>query len=305
MAHNTWSTYWATSMLELGVGADILRGIGLVFWGVIGLALWLAATKPKSLLGKVVAVLVVLGVLIGPLVPGAIEQHKFKQRQAAARAVFDERCKTAGEVIHRRIEGVEAVYLPRIRRLNLLDFDSNPLEPGAAVLRDASSDDYIKFFLYYEDDGQVNPVPDWPKTRGIFVSMQTSHPGYRYVVAPDEDGKPYRYTLTEEGPMKVIRLNKTPHEGSLPAYSVDFEDWVDPEIRRTHWVAGTTIKVLDTQTKEVLASKTVYAFARSLGVDAGRNSPWGLARVCPTPAHNSFPTRSFVDQVLIPLAQPS
>ena len=34
-------------MLELGVGADLLRGIGWLLWLLIGGALWLALSKPK------------------------------------------------------------------------------------------------------------------------------------------------------------------------------------------------------------------------------------------------------------------
>ena len=35
-------------MLELGIGADLVRGIGLVLWGILALALLVALIKPKT-----------------------------------------------------------------------------------------------------------------------------------------------------------------------------------------------------------------------------------------------------------------
>ena len=47
-------------------------------------------------------------------------------------------------------------------------------------------------------------------------------------------------------------------------YAVTYENDVNPELRK-HWVAGTTIKIIDRQTDELLAEKTIFAFARTMG----------------------------------------
>jgi hypothetical protein len=102
-------------MLELGVGADIVRGIGAILWGVLAIALLVALLTPKTILGKALSTLLVLAVFFGPMIPGAVRTHEHKQRYEKAKALFDERCKTAGEKIYRTVDNVEGITLLKLR----------------------------------------------------------------------------------------------------------------------------------------------------------------------------------------------
>ncbi|MBR3426071.1 MAG: hypothetical protein IKG79_08550, partial [Neisseriaceae bacterium] len=84
---------------------------------------------------------------------------------------------------------------------------------------------------------------------------------------------------------------------SNPArYAVTYENNVDPELRK-HWVAGITIKIIDRQTDELLAEKTIFTFEPGLGSKATGRQPW-LHRPEHCPELSDMPTRAFAFQVL-------
>ena len=91
---------------------------------------------------------------------------------------------------------------------------------------------------------------------------------------------------------------------SNPArYAVTYENNVNPELRK-YWVAGITIKIIDRQTNELLAEKTIFTFESGLGSKATGRDPWVHRPVhCPEllqreTDHN--PTQLFAIQVLKP-----
>jgi hypothetical protein len=163
-------------LLELGVGADILRGIGWLIWLLIAVALGVAFTKPKTRLGKAVAVSLVLGVVASIFVPEAIRQYEHKQRYAKAKALFDERCKTAGEKIYRTVEGVEGFFLEnprrRIRNRDWADRDWI----GAGFPGASGGGYYIMEFLFYNHPPKNNYTRalDWNKGGHADIDMWRS-----------------------------------------------------------------------------------------------------------------------------------
>lgn len=92
-------------MLELGVGADILRGIGWLYIGLLVVLVIAALWFPERWWQKLLGVIVVLLVFTGPAYLRNRERGQLvderKARYKAAKVLFDERCKTAGEEIHR------------------------------------------------------------------------------------------------------------------------------------------------------------------------------------------------------------
>ncbi len=137
-------------MLELGIGVDIARGIGWILWGLIFGAIFIALRVGKSWKQRLFYVGLILTVLIGPLLPSAYRNWEHQQRYEAAKAVFDERCKTAGEKVYRTVEDVEGVLLfnvpPRASDADRYD----PNWPDAGFPQQYGGESYIANFLRWE-----------------------------------------------------------------------------------------------------------------------------------------------------------
>ena len=253
-----------------------------------------------------------------------------KEQGKAALAYWENKCKTvAGEKIYRKVEGVEGILLLKVRPIAADPewYDRN--FPGAAFAKEAYGNYYIETFLGYEHSSSPTGEPVSPTSRGYittdFNSKNPSNkPGYRYVDVIDEkDGKRYRYT----GSQKVVGqkdlaapgiINEMKNEGDrfdpnvyrwtldkavaaapAPRYAVTYEDHVIPE-ERAMGVASTTLKVIDTQTNEVMGELTRYAIAGGFEQHTV-SPPWLNAYRCPNQSVGTeAATRKFVDQILIP-----
>jgi hypothetical protein len=210
------------------------------------------------------------------------------ERQAKAMAMWQERCKTAGEKIYKTVEGVEGI---------------------------STNDEYLMNFLrgYYH---QRYPTlgPGFPP-----------RVGFRYIEAQDpKDGQRYRYTGRLEQPWlanknysedyKRFVLDKTPATGSAPRYGVTYDD-ISTREEREYWIAGSSLKVIDLQTNEVIAERIGYMVDRAQGNQSGGRSPWLFAadNACPDFNRNRLrrvpgpgfsaqagQTIDFVEQVLKP-----
>jgi hypothetical protein len=297
-------------MLELGAGADIVRGIGTILWGILAIALLVALLKPKTMKSKAISALLVLVCFFGPILPGAISRHKaqkeFDARYAKAVAVFDERCKGAGEKIYKRVDNVEGILLLNIRgAADGPGFRTgDPLWPDAALPHESSKDDYIRSFLYWElntrsplDNNKIIPG------RGSLTSSakDTISRGYRFVDVKQPDGTILRHRLDQSARENTNKLAIEPVKGSPARYAIGFVNDVSPEDRK-HWVAGTTITVSDTHTGEIVAQRVLFAFEPGLGNKGAYRMPWIANPVtCPKLDRASYPTRYFVDQIVKPL----
>ena len=142
---------------------------------------------------------------------------------------------------------------------------------------------------------------------------------YQYVEAINpKDGKRYTYNgrLYEpwqynkhysKGYVKFV-VEKKPAHGSAPKYGVTYED-ISTHEDKDYWIAGSSLKVIDTQTGEVLAERIGYMFDPAQGSKAGGRSPWLLAanHSCPafgeSHASSSQPhqAKKFVEKTLKPI----
>jgi len=109
-----------------------------------------------------------------------------KARLQTAEKMFAERCKKAGEFIHRTADNVEGIYLMKLRPKEINRQDQYRMDDPYG--RDFGGDAYIKSFLagFFEANYRRSDVPkqDAPP-----------HVAYSYVEALDpKDGKRYRYT---------------------------------------------------------------------------------------------------------------
>lgn len=284
--------YWLTQ--------DLLKAAGFGFIAMsalgIGLALWI----PKKWWGKLLA-LVVVGFLISiPMRKGTqevqqqqVQVDQYKERLAKAKAMFEERCKTAGEKIQKTVEGVDGIYLMKVRTTTNF---GNQFELDDPYGHDSTGDQYLLNFLkgYYHQRNEQLVTGSPPRT------------GYHYIEAQDsKDGQRYRYT----GGMKVVgqkdlnhpniqralqldpkfdvnnydfALSKAPVPGTPPRYGVTFDD-ISTREDREFWIAGSSLKVVDLQTNEVIGERIGYMVDWGQGNQSGGRSPWMYAadNACP------------------------
>ncbi len=319
------------NLIELTGLGDLLRMVSVLFWLLVIAALTVAIKLPETRNGKVVAVLAIVGLFIA--FPGrwaweAKEQRDaFQARQEKARAIsqnmFQERCKKAGEFIRRTVPNVEGIMLLKLRPTTYSPYSQaadDPYGHDFDMQSNLGSNDkphpYIGTFLVGKDENgqyqETNPI----------VSK-----GYSYVEAFDpEDRKRYRY----KGSVKVVGrkdanasgvqmaldrnpnydlnnyayvVDKVPAFGSLPRYGVTYDDISTPE-ERQYWIAGSSLKVVDLQTNEVIAERIGYMVDFAQGGTPGGRQPWTFARKnkgwsCPELNGQSYGARRFVEKVLL------
>ncbi len=245
-----------------------------------------------------------------------------KARLAKAEAMFAERCKKAGVFIHRTAENVEGVLLKKLRPKGINYGDQYRMDDPYG--HDSGGETYIKTFFAGFYRIPENPTPQWRRRLG-----------YHYVEALDEkDNKRYRYT----GSMKAVGrmdatafnvqvelkrnpnydlniydfvLDKAPAHGPAPRYGVTYDD-ISTREERDYWIAGSSLKVIDLNTNEVMAERIGYMLDRGQGNTSGGRSPWLLAarNACPAfPSATGIPpvqtdqTRNFVTNILRPILE--
>lgn len=231
-------------------------------------------------------------------------------RLAKAEALFAERCKKAGIFIHRTAEKVEGFLLMKLR--------PNGINYGEQYVMDDP------YGLDVRGEGLINSFLQGRNQKGslAFESMVSS--GYRYVEALDpKDGKRYRYTGsmkdvtrtasvlvggdgTTQFTVREFVLDKVSASGAMPRYGVTYDD-ISTREERDHWIAGSSLRVVDLKTNEVIAERIGYMMDRGQGNTSGGRAPWLLAPANACPAFPSFPgnppvqlqqTRRFVESVL-------
>ncbi len=237
-----------------------------------------------------------------------------KSRLAKAEAMFAERCKKSGEFIHRTAESVEGVLLMKVRMSHNHGDQYRMSDPYG---HDSTGTEYVKEFLYGRNENGY-----------LTLNAPIASLGYRYAEAIDEqDGKRYHYT----GGMKDVTrttsilaggdgrtqftsrefvLDKTPALGPIPRYGVTYED-ISTREDRDYWIAGSSLRVIDLQTNEVMAERVGYMMDRGQGNKSGGRSPWLLAarNACPSFPVNSGhaeqvgQTRNLVERVLKPIQE--
>ncbi|WP_326540257.1 hypothetical protein [Pseudorhodoferax sp.] len=212
-------------------------------------------------------------------------------QQLRAMAMWKERCETkSGVFIHKTVEGVEGVYLVNVRthkdNHNQGERPEDQFRLSDPYGKDGTGDDYILNFLrgYYHQRPRETPVgPDEPPRIG-----------YRFVEAIDpKDGKLYRFTGRVEQPwlrdksygewVRQFVLDRTPIAQRTTRYGVKFED-ISTREEREYWIAGSSLKVIDLQTNEVLAERIGYMVDWAQGSRAGQRQPWTFAAdlACPS-----------------------
>ncbi len=280
----------------------------------------------KTLKRILVTILIVLGLGFAVLyIPSTIERKHFNDRLEIADAMFVERCKKSGVFIHKTVEDVEGLFLMKLRP-DVVNY-GNQFRLDDPYGKDVRGDRYIKSFLRgghgtSHESSTIEGVPPKPN-------------GYHYVDGIDPtDGVRYRYTGSIKDivkrssfigggsgktfVVKAFSLDKTPVLDDFPRYGVTYDD-ISTREEREYWIAGSSLKVIDLETDEIIAERIGYMMDYAQGSNAGNRSPWLFAanNACPTFQRNSldqpkngssaqlWQTVYFVEQVLIPKQEKS
>lgn len=283
------------SLLSFGFNTVVI-----LYWIVTAVILLVIARSTWQLKWKLLLGLPLAVVMIGWPIKQEVERRADDAAMAAkatkANAIFEERCKTAGENIHRTVEGVEGVLIMKGRPSGDLRYKGTREDPYGD---DSSGDNYFAKFLHARNE------------KGHLVQrMSGAHPGYRYVDFVDKkDGIRYRYTgymgvrpqSVGTGADPTFQLKREVATGPAPRYGVTYDDIATPE-ERALWIAGSSLKVVDLQTNEVIAERVGYMIDKGMGDTGGGRQPWAYAQEtegwsCPK---NTWlgQTRNFVEKVL-------
>ena len=213
---------------------------------------------------------------------------EWRKRYDPAKARFDQLCQNAGEKIYRTADNVDGILLLKVRGDDekYQDNSYNPRKDqmweDAAVESEFDREAYIEeFFLW--------------ATSGL--------PRYAYIDVIQKDGSIIRYSTRREDRNWVMDQQPNPHPRAR--YAVTYENDISWENRK-HWIAGTTIKIIDTKTNQLMAEKTMYAFVPELGYSKFEQNPnpWGRGMRCPDENSYEQKTVIFVSKVLIPPTRP-
>lgn len=242
-------------MLELGTGAQVLRGGGWVVWAVLLLALGLAVLLPKSRKSKFLwatLILAACAILVGP---SLFRSYEFEERQSKAREIFAIRCKAAGEKIHRVIENVDAVALLKIRPKRMSSKQYEMFDPYG---RDVGGEGYISSFL---KEGK---------------SAGSSASGFMYVDVSGSDGDSVQYELISKNspagiPYKLLQPKKNRKQKAN--FGVTYED-ISLKEDRDYWIAGGALRVIDLRDRSIVAERVGYIWDPAMGKRSGGRNPW-------------------------------
>jgi hypothetical protein len=236
-----------------------------------------------NVIGSIAIFGLVLAALLGCAASAPTEQSaKPTTRQQVAIAMFHERCKKAGEFVHRTVSGVEGVYLVKVRPKGVNYGDQYSLSDPYG--EDLTGEGYIGSFVrgFYRHSSRGATAEELPQLLG-----------YEYVEAEDPgSGVRFRYTGRIEEPWRTDKsylegysrfvLNRAPAAGAPPRYAITYED-ISTRDEREYWIAASSLKVIDLKTNEILAERVGYAVDVSQGSRVGNRSPWlwALDTACP------------------------
>ena len=277
-------------MAELTWIPEALRALGWFYMVLALVALAYALIKPETIWNKgwaVAGVVVLFGALpIGSYLAGSDERQQRKEREARlaeAKTRFEMRCKSAGEKIHRTVENVDGVVWMKWRDpiSNVGNF-ADQYKLNDPYGQDCGGEDCIVKLLRATEGLELDPQKKEPH-----------HHGYRYIESRDpRDGRTYRYTLRLYRPFDrdpkwlqtLLRpeLVTEPIDKFTARYGVTWDD-ISTKEDRDYWIAGSSLKVVDLQTSEMVAERVGYMMDWGQGSQAGFRSPWGAAsdNACP------------------------
>lgn len=299
------------------LGLDSLpMGIASIYLVSLVIVLAVVVTRSKTMSDRLGRSLVaVIGFALVPYLLffyRSPEQKKYDEdmkeifaKQEVARPIFEKLCAEAKRPnIRRTVEDVEGILLIKVRPPDSMPrheaIRNRDWERAALPRERTEASGFAELFLL-DRRWQTENSSEVFGTLGT-VGKQAKH-GFQFVDVLSPDGKSRtRITAIEdpsyrEDPVPGVRFLRKDTTDKSPQFAVTFEDNLDPELRK-HWIAGTSIRVLDLKTNEVIAEQSFWSWDNGFGFTTQSSSPWLRARQCPTIVAGQAVARYFVDTVL-------
>jgi hypothetical protein len=246
--------------------------------------------------------------------PPAPSRSEQRSRGQVAMAMFAERCKKAGEFIRRTEKGVDGILILKVRpsEINYGQQFAMTDPYGHDFVGEAYTRSFLRGFYAQNSAGSTRAAGAAPELIG-----------FEYVeAASPTDGVKYRYTgrieepwLTNksylQGYLRFVADRSAPGTPS-PRYGVTYED-ISTREEREYWIAGSSLRIIDLSTNEVIAERIGYMVDAGQGSNGGGRSPWLFAfdHACPSFSDPSvqrgpsapfarYQTARFVEKVLRP-----
>ena len=231
-----------------------------------------------------------------------------------SKAIFEERCQSAGEKIYQTVENVEGITLLTVPKESPQGARNDPMCEGAVFSLGEAEEEYVKEFLYWEirydnnsmiDLKTVDPRPSARETQirlwGHPTNMteyQKAYRGYRYIDVKQKDKRFLRYRFPDDKDRKDIDTLLVQPIERPSRYALEYKPIVEPADRK-HWIAGLTVNIYDLQTHTLMAAKTWYALNPSQG-HAYQTDEWSRLEYCPAGEADSTYIRYFLNRVIQP-----
>ena len=244
-------------------------------------------------------------------------QAKAEARQKEyleSKAIFEERCKSAGEKIYQTVANVEGITLLTVPKESPQGARNDPMWEGAVFSWGGPETEYVKNFLYWEvrydnnsmiDLKTVDPRPSARETQirlwGHPTNMsehEKAYRGYRYTDVQQKDKHFLRYRFPDDKDRKDMDTLLVQPIERPSRYALEYKPIVDPADRK-HWVAGVTVNIYDLQTNTLMATKTWYALNPTQG-HAYQTWEWSRSEHCPAGEADITYIRHFLKRVIQP-----
>jgi hypothetical protein len=307
-------------MASLIVPSGFGTFIAVVLWTLIAIVVFFAWYLPKNKVVKIVLPTTIAVSVLSWFFWGEYQRDKrisaekaaYMAKYEPAKAIFDKLCAEQSQpTIKRVVEDVEGVLLLKVReKTGSLGTVNDPNWPEAAApgfgrVQDRSNEGYPESLLLdwtwakWLDPNQGEQPLFWDRhwsVGGQLIEDRNAKPGeprmrhafrgFQYVDILEADGATRtRITAANDKkktnhPYPGVAFTAAVTTQPAPRYGVTFEDNLDPELRK-HWLAGMTIKVIDTKTNEAIGQRTFWSLDTSFGA-TGQFASWSTnAKRCP------------------------
>lgn len=303
--------------LDLTPFGPVLQGLGILYWLLALAAAAFGYWLPKRLWAKLACTVAVLVAFVYPVVTHVQQKHQqhdeAKAKLDAAMALFQERCKSAGEKISRTVENVDGIVWMKWRPNEVNHSEQFKLNDPYG--HDCYGDECIKRLLRVTRGAELDPEEAKPYAKG-YRFVETIDPGdgmkYRYVGVikairqrtPDQIEQYKKNAGRDPGPdVYGFGLEREAIQQFTARYGVTWDD-ISTHEDREQWLAGGALRAIDLQTNEVIAERVGYLIDRGLGSQPQYRSLWAQARGTACPAITSERTTwTFATKVMQPTTQ--